>query len=118
LARGLRIGSLSDGEGFGKFAYEFAGAQAVQVFDGAVVRQYANLISGEENREEVVVLFVARVIRVTVAQGGAGTAGAGGAVVAVGDVKQRHLLERFDELRRVFVGNAPDRVADPIGSGK
>src|ERR1700754_1766897 len=97
---------------------KLAGRVPIQVFDRAVVGQYVRLIGGEENREKVIVLFIAGVIGVLLAQRGAGAAGAGGAVVAVGDIEQRHLFEFFDQRLRVFVGDAPDGMGDAVGGGE
>src|SRR3712207_9467957 len=75
------------------FVEELRLVAAVQVFDDAVIRKNLHLLVGEDDGEEAVVLFVARVIRVLAFQFRAGARGAGGAVVAVGDVEQGDFRE-------------------------
>ena len=113
LARPLAPRVLGDVEATADGFEELLGRAAVQVFYDAVVGENPHLLVGEGDGEEAVVLLVARVARVLLAQGRAGARRGGGAVVPVGDVEQRDFGEAARELFRVL--RAPDRVAHAVG---
>src|SRR5689334_24390464 len=98
-------------EGVEKFLF----GQPVEIADDAVVSEYLHLRIGKDDGEKVVVVFLAAVCEALVAQLRAGAARARGAMMTVGDVKQRHRGETVDE--RVSISQPPDCVTDSIFRG-
>ena len=107
---------MAEGEDAGDgFEEGFLGV-AVEVFDGAVVREDLELAGGEEDGEEPVVVLAAGVGGVCLAALPSDAAGAGRAVVAVGDVGDGDVAEVFDE--GLSAGDPPDGVLDAVGRGE
>ena len=109
-------GGGGDGEGAGDFGEELLGGVAVEVFDDAVVGHDLELARWEEDGEEPVgvgggLAFCAKL------QADAG--GAGGAVVAIGDVGDGERGEFFDEHGDDGgIMDGPDGVLDAVGGGE
>lgn len=71
---------------------EFLSVSAIEVFDDAVVGEDVEFVTGEEDAEEPVVVFLAGVVGIGLTAGFADVEGAGGAVVAVCDIGGRDQL--------------------------
>ena len=112
LARPLALRALGDVEAPADGFEKLFGRQPVQIFHDAVVGENLHLLVGEDDGEEAVVRLRARVVRVPRLQLRARARGGGRAVVAVGDVEQRHFGEAAREL--FGRGRAPDGVAHAV----
>ena len=78
--------------------------------------KYLHLVVGKNYCEEEVIFFVAGMSETLFLKFGTRPRGAGGAVMAVGDVEKRHLAKGLHEAHRI--GNMPDGVLNTIRGGE
>src|SRR5690349_21977983 len=83
-------------EGVEKFLF----GQPVEIADDAVVSEYLHLRIGKDDGEKVVVVFVTGVREALLAKLRTGAARTCGAMMAVGNVQQRHRRKTIYELFR------------------
>ena len=103
-----------EGEGEGDGVEKGFFGVTVEGMDDAVVGEDLELGSREENGEEPVIVFGAIVGGVSGAAFAADAAGAGGSVVAIGDIGEGNLAEELDEI--FATGDLPDGMLDAVGS--
>ena len=81
-----------------------------------LIRQDLHLIVGKRDGDER--FGIGRAAADLRQDRGARARGAGGAVVAVGDVQRRNPAERVDERARLLASDSPDRVLHAVGRGE
>ena len=106
-----------DDEVLFKLFEEFGGREAVEVAHHAVVVDNFEVGGGEGHGEEVVVFLVALVVGIEAGFLVSDEGGGGGAVVSVGDVEIRNLVEGLgDAVDERVVVNHPESMAEAVGS--
>ena len=118
--RAVLFGALVlDGEVFGQLFEQLGGGQTVQVLHHAVVVDDAELARGEGHGKEVAVLLTPRMVGIPALALLSHTRRGGRAVMAVGDVQRRNILEN---LRNAVVGlpvtDNPQFVSEAVGGRK
>ena len=110
-----RLPGRNDLEGRLDVDDELGQAVAVQVLDRPVVGHDVELVLGEDDGQEKVVLLLSRVAGVFGTAQLTHPAGGGAAMVSVGHVQARDGFEQYRQaLDQCFVGDDPEGVGDTV----
>ncbi len=94
---------------------ELLGSEAIEVLNHTVVVHHLEVILGEANCQQVVILFLAGVIGVGLRLLLTNVSSCSSAVMTVGNIEVRNLSELLgDALDKSIVGDAPECVTDAV----